>query len=232
LVRRGHGDGCVERAAIAPLHGEVVNSWKEVMSQASALGLADRIVIAVKLKARAEALATYEGLARGAGDLAMDARAFAAAVKARNPLTRVFWVVGLASGALGFLGLWSFSVVMRVFSASADAAEAGVDQTTAALMGFLAVESGTVIFALVRGAVVAGKAALEALENFSNKQHPSSVLLQEVRPAEQRLFAVFQQRVPEPPISAGSLIGVAVGGVVAGLMFAAFVGVGPVQADV
>ncbi len=218
--------GVVERAAIASLHDEVVNSWRDVMNQASTLGLADRIVIAVKLKARADALATYEGLARGAGDLAMDARAFAAAVKAGNPLTKVFWVVGLASGVLGFLGLWSFSVVKRVFSSSPDAAQAGVEQTTAALMGFLAVASGTVIVALVRGAVIAGKAALEALDSFSNKQHPSAVLLREVRPGEERLFAVFQQRVPEPPISAGALIAVGFGGVVAGLIFAAFAGVG------
>jgi len=218
--------GVVERAAIASLHDEVVNSWRDVMNQASTLGLADRIVIAVKLKARADALATYEGLARGAGDLAMDARAFAAAVKAENPLTKVFWVVGLASGVLGFLGLWSFSVVKRVFSSSPDAAQAGVEQTTAALMGFLAVASGTVIVALVRGAVIAGKAALEALDSFSNKQHPSAVLLREVRPGEERLFAVFKQRVPEPPIRAGALIAVGFGGVVAGLIFAAFAGVG------
>ena len=44
--------------------------------------------------------------------------------------------------------------------------------------------------------------------------------------AEERLFAVFQKRVPEPPISPVPLIVLAVGGLVAGIVFAALVGVG------
>jgi hypothetical protein len=216
----------VERAEIASLHDEVLTAWKEIVNQASTLGLADRIVIAVKLQARAEALATYEGLARGAGDLATDARAFAMAVKTQNPVVRVRWWLALAAGVLGFFGWWSFESLKKVVSPSVDAAQAGVEETTAALVGFLMVASGAVIVALVRGAVIAAQTAVEALNDFSNRQHPSGGMLQEVRPAEERLFGVFQQRVPEPPISAGPLIMLGIGGVVAGIVFAVMAGVG------
>jgi hypothetical protein len=207
----------VERAAIAPSHDEVVNAWKEIMDQASTLDLADRIVIAVKLTARADALATYEGLARDAGDLARDARAFARAVRMQNPLTTVFLAVGLASGVLGFFGLWSFSALKDSLLS-----DAGMAQTTAALIGVLTVASAAVVAGVVRGAVVAAQTAVEAVEIF---KHPSTVLLQEVRPAEERLFAIFEARVPEPSISASPLIVLGVGGFVAGLVVAALVGV-------
>src|SRR5215470_13207144 len=98
--------GAVGRAAIVGLHREVVDGWREIAGQASTLGLADRIVIGVTLKARAEALASCEELARDAGDLAGDARAFAAAVKTQNPLAGVFFGIGVAAGVLGFFGLW------------------------------------------------------------------------------------------------------------------------------
>ena len=206
----------VDRAAIAPSHDEVVTAWKEIMDQASDLDLADRIVIAVKLRARADTLATYEGLARDAGDLARDARAFAAAVRIQNPLTTVFLAVGIASGVLGFFGLWSFSAMRRTLFS-----ETGMAQTTLALIGVLTLASGAVVVGVVRGAVVAAQAAVEAAGNL---KHPSTVLLQEVRPAEDRLFAIFDQRVPEPPISAGPLVVLAVIGFVVGLVLAAFVG--------
>jgi hypothetical protein len=208
----------VERAAIAPSHDEVVNAWKEIMDQASTLDLADRIVIAVKLTARADALATYEGLARGAGDLARDARAFARAVRVQNPLTTVFVAVGLASGVLGFFGLWSFSALKDTLMS-----DAGMAQTTAALIGVLTVASAAVVAAVVRGAVVAAQTAVEAVEIF---KHPSTVLLQEVRPAEERLFAIFEERVPEPSISASPLFVLGAAGFVAGLVVAALMGVG------
>jgi hypothetical protein len=51
-------------------------------------------------------------------------------------------------------------------------------------------------------------------------------MLREVRPAEERLFAVFQKRVPEPPISTGPLVVLGVGGLIAGIVFAILVGVG------
>jgi hypothetical protein len=208
----------VDRAAIAPSHDEVVTAWREIMDQASDLDLADRIVIAVKLRARADALATYEGLARDAGDLARDARAFAAAVRIQNPLTTVFVAVGLASGVLGFFGLWSFSAARSTLFS-----DAGMAQTTAALIGVLTVASGAVVVGVVRGAIVAAQTAVEAVQIF---KHPSTVLLQEVRPAEDRLFAIFDQRVPEPAISATPLIVLGVAGFIAGLLVAAFAGVG------
>lgn len=218
--------GVVERAAIIGVHREVVDAWREIVGQASTLGLADRIAIGVKLKARADALATYEGLARDAGDLATDARAFATAVKTQNPLTAVFWGIGMAAGVLGFFGLWSFEALKRALSSSTDVAEAGMAQTTAALIGVLTIASGGVIVGVIRAAVAAAKAGLQALENVSAKEHPSAVLLREVRPAEERLFAVFRKRVPEPPISAAPLIVLAAGGLVAGVIFALLVGVG------
>jgi hypothetical protein len=208
----------VERAAIAPSHEEVVTAWKEIMDQATTLELADRIVIAVKLKARADALATYEGLARGAGDLARDARAFAAVVRIQNPLTKAFIAVGLASAVLGFFGLWSFSAARNmVFS------DEGMAQTTAAVIGVVTAASAAVVVGLVRGAVVAAQTAVAVAEN---PRHPSTMLLQEVRPAEERLFAIFEQRVPEPPISAGPLIVLGAAGLVIGFVLAAFLEVG------
>lgn len=206
----------VERAAIAPSHDEVVSAWKEILDQASTLDLADRIVIAVKLRARADALATYEGLARGAEDLARDAKAFAAVVRIQNPLAKVFVAAGLASAVLGFFGLWSFSAMRRTLFS-----ETGMAQTTLALIGVLTLASGAVVVGVIRGAVVAAQTAVEAVEIF---KHPSTVLLQEVRPAEDRLFAIFDQRVPEPPISAGPLVVVGVIGFVVGLVLAALVG--------
>jgi len=208
----------VDRAAIAPSHDEVVSAWREIMDQASTLDLADRIVIAVKLKARADALATYESLARDAGDLVRDARAFAAVVRIQNPLTKVFLAVGLASAVLGFFGLWSFSAARSTLFS-----ETGMAQTTAALIGVLTVASGAVVVGVVRGAVVAATTAVEAAENL---KHPSTVWLQEVRPAEERLFAIFEQRVPEPPISATPLIVLGAAGLVAGLVLAALLGMG------
>lgn len=216
----------VERAEIAGLHGGVVNAWKGIVSQASTLGLADRIVIAVKLKARAEALATYEGLVQDAGDLASDVRAFAVAVRTQNPLTKVFWGTGVAAGMLGFFGLWSFGALKEGLSTSVEATGVGTAQTTAALIGVLTVASAGVIVAVVRTAVVAAQAELQALEDLSVDEHPSAVLLREVRPAEERLFAVFRQQVPEPPISAGPLMVVGVAGLVAGIVVALLVGVG------
>ncbi|MFI6827614.1 hypothetical protein ACIBG5_10985 [Kribbella sp. NPDC050241] len=214
--------GVVERAAIAGLHAEVVNAWKGIVSEASTLGLADRIVISVKLKARADALAAYEGLVRDAGDLATDVRAFATAVKMQNPLTGVVWGTGLASGVLGFFGWWSFVALRTAWSDT----EGGMAQTTAAVIGVLTVASGVVIVAVVRAAVIAAQAALQTLDDFSAKEHPSAELLREVRPAEERLFAVFRQRVPEPPITAGPLIVLGVVGLLAGVLFAAMTGVG------
>ncbi len=208
----------VDRAAIAPSHDEVVSAWREIMDQASTLDLADRIVIAVKLKARADALATYEGLARDAGDLVRDARAFAAVVRIQNPLTKVFVAVGLASAVLGFFGLWSFSAARSTLFS-----ETGMAQTTAALIGVLTVASGAVVVGVVRGAVVAATTAVEVAENF---KHPSTVWLQEVRPAEERLFAIFEQRVPEPSISATPLIVLGAAGLLAGLVLAALLGMG------
>ncbi|TCO16625.1 hypothetical protein EV652_120119 [Kribbella steppae] len=208
----------VDRAAIAPSHDEVVTAWREILDQASTLDLADRIVIAVKLRARADVLATYEGLARDAGDLARDARAFAAVVRIQNPLTALFLAGGLASGVLGFFGLWSFSALKdTLFS------DAGMAQTTAALIGVLTVASAAVVVGVVRGAVVAAQTAVEAVQIF---KHPSTVLLQEVRPAEERLFAIFGQRVPEPTISTSPLVVLSVAGFVAGLVVAALMGVG------
>lgn len=214
--------GVVERAAIAGLHSEVVNAWKGIVSEASTLGLADRIVISEKLKARADALAADEGLVRDAGDLATDVRAFATAVRMQNPLTGVVWGTGLASGVLGFFGWWSFAALRVAWSDT----EGDMAQTTAALIGVLTVASGVVIVAVVRAAVIAARAALQTLEEFSAKEHPSAELLREVRPAEERLFAVFHQQVPEPPITAAPLIVLGVVGLLAGVLFAAMTGVG------
>lgn len=216
--------GVVERAAIIGVHREVVDAWREIVGLASTLGLADRIVIGVKLKARADALATYEGLVRDAGDLAGDARAFAAAVKTQNPLTAGFCGVGVAAGGLGFFGWWSFEALKGSFTA--DGGTAGMAQTTVALIGVLTVAAGAVIIGVVRAAVIAAHSGLQALEIFGVNEHPSVVMLREVRPAEERLFAIFQKRVPEPPISAGPLIVLGVGGLIAGIVFAMLVGVG------
>ena len=213
--------GVVERAAIVGLHREVVDGWREIAGQASTLGLADRIVIGVKLKARADALASYEGLARDAADLAGDARVFAKAVKTQNPLAGVFFGIGLAAGVLGFFGLWAIEVVKSALAAEPD--EVGTPQTTVALIGVLTVASGAVIMAVIRAAVIAAEAGLQVLG--SDVEHPSVVLLREVRPAEERLFAVFQQRVPEAPISAAPLVVVAVAGLVAGVVLAQLAGV-------
>jgi hypothetical protein len=208
----------VERAAIAPSHDEVVTAWKEILDLASTLDLADRIVIAVKLKARAEVLATYESLARGAEDLARDAREFAAVVRGQNPLAKVFLAVGVASGVLGFFGLWSFSALRATLFA-----DAAMLQTTAALIGVLTIASGTVVVCVVRGAVVAAQTAVEVVDNV---KHPCTVLLREVRPAEERLFAIFDQRVPEPPITATPLIVLATAALLAGVLLAGLGGVG------
>ncbi|GAB2677452.1 hypothetical protein [Kribbella swartbergensis] len=208
--------GVVERAVIAPSHDEVVNAWKEIMDQASTLDLADRIVIAVKLRARADALAAYEGLARDAGDLARDARAFAVAVRMQNPLAKVFLAVGFASAGFGFFGLWSLTALKNTLLS-----DAAMAQTTAALIAVLTGASGAVIAGVLRGAVVAARAAVE--EHVS---HPSTVLLAEVRPAEERLFAIFGKPVPDPRVTAGPLIVLGVAGVVAGLAAAALVGAG------
>ena len=216
--------GVVERAAIIGVHREVVDAWREIVGLASTLGLADRMVIGVKLKARAEALAAYEGLVRDAGDLAGDARAFAAAVKTQNPLAAVCCGVGVAAGVLGFFGWWSVEALKHAFTSDAEAP--GMAQTTVALLGVLTVAAGAVIIGVVRAAVIAAQVALQAREIFGVNEHPAAVLLREVRPAEERLFAVFQQRVPEPPISAGPLIVLAVGGLVAGIVVAALAGVG------
>jgi len=201
-----------------------VNAWKAIVSEASTLWLADRIVISVKVKARADALATYEGLVRDAGDLATDVRAFATAVRMQNPLIGVVWGTGLAAGVLGFFGWWSFEAVRKALSPTVDVP--GMGQATAALIGVLTVASGIVIVAVVRAAVVAAQLAIQALQDFSATQHPAAQLLREVRPAEERLFAVFQQRVPEPPISAGPLIALGVVGLVGGIVVAALMGVG------
>ncbi|WP_405063976.1 hypothetical protein OG474_20645 [Kribbella sp. NBC_01505] len=215
--------GVVERAEVVRAHAEVVGAWREIVEQASDMGLADRIAIGVTLRARAEALAGFEGLARDAGDLATDARAFAAAVRAQNPLSGVMAGVGLAAGVLGFFGWWSFQALRTVF---APAAEVGMAQTTAALIGVVTVASGAVIVSVVRAALEAARAALESLESLGARSHPSAVLLREVRPAEERLFAVFRQQVPEPPISAGPLIVIGTVGVLAGAVCAALAGVG------
>ncbi|MFI5736262.1 hypothetical protein ACIA49_39475 [Kribbella sp. NPDC051587] len=188
------------------------------------MGLADRIVIGVTLRARAEALAGFEGLVRDAGDLARDARGFAAAVRAQNPLTGVVAGVGLAAGVLGFFGFWSVQALRKALAP--EAAEVGMAQTTAALIGVLTVASVVVIVAVVRAAVEAARAAVESLESVGARSHPSAVLLREVRPSEERLFGVFRQEVPEPPISAGPLIVVGSVGLVAGIVFAALAGVG------
>jgi hypothetical protein len=211
--------GVAERAAIIGVHREVVDAWNEILGQASTLGLADRIAIGVKLRARAEALAAYEGLVRDAGDLAGDARAFARAVRAQNPLTGVFWGIGVASGMLGFLGVW-------VVEAVRGSTEVGVPQTTAALVGVLMVASGAVIVGVVRAAVIAARGGLQTLESVSFERHPSVVLLREVRPAEERLFAIFRTEVPEPSISPLPLITLAVGGLLAGITAGALLGVG------
>ncbi|MEU4290017.1 hypothetical protein AB0E63_17490 [Kribbella sp. NPDC026596] len=216
--------GVVERATILGVHREVLDAWREIVGQAGTMGLADRIVIGVKLKARADALAAYEGLVRDAGDLAGDARAFAKAVRTQNPLTAVCCGVGVAAGGLGFFGWWSFQALQHAFTSDADVP--GMAQTTVALIGVLTVAAGAVIIGVVRAAVVAAQAGLQALEIFGVNEHPSAVMLREVRPAEERLFAVFQQRVPDPPISAVLLIVLAVGGLVAGIVVAALAGVG------
>jgi hypothetical protein len=213
--------GVVERAAIVGLHREVVDGWREIVGQANTLGLADRIVIGVKLKARAEALASYEGLARDAGDLAGDARAFAAAVKTQNPLAGVFVGIGVAAGVLGFFGLWSIEVVKSALAAEPD--EVSTPQTTVALIGVLTVASGAVIIGVVRAAVIAAQAGLQVLGN--DEEHPSVVMLREVRPTEERLFGAFQQRVPEAPISTAPLVVVAVAGLVAGVVIAQMAGI-------
>ncbi|MGW6283291.1 hypothetical protein [Kribbella sp. NPDC055071] len=208
--------GVVERAAIVEGHREVVDAWREIVSQAGTLGLADRIVIGVTLKARAEALAAYEGLVRDAGDLAGDARAFAAAVRTQNPLTAVCWSIGLAAGVLGFFGVWGFDVVKRVVSPSS---EVELAQTTVALVGVLIVAAGAVVVGVLRAAVSAGHAGLE-------NGLVSAVLLREVRPAEERLFAVFQRQVPEPAVSSVPLIVMGIGGLLAGIAVAVLAGVG------
>jgi hypothetical protein len=94
----------IDRSKLAPLHNDVLTSWRKIVVESKNLGLADRIVIALKLQKRAEALATYEGLALGAGDLATDSRAFAASVKEQSPLTWVLAVYGLVTAVLGFFG--------------------------------------------------------------------------------------------------------------------------------
>ncbi|MFI7068008.1 hypothetical protein ACIBL3_43945 [Kribbella sp. NPDC050124] len=208
----------VGRSAIAPAHDEVVSAWREILDLASTMDLADRIVIGVKLRARADTLAAQEELARGAEDLARDARAFAAAVRLQNPLTKVFLAVGIASGALGFFGLWSLSALKNTLFA-----DASMPQTTAALLGVLTVASGAVVVGVLRGAVVAAQTAVEVVENV---KHPCTVLLREVRPAEERLFALFNQRVPEPPITAGPLIVLGVVGLLNGILLATLLNVG------
>ena len=228
--------GVAERAEIVGLHREVVDAWKEIAGLASTLGLADRIVIGVKLTARAEALAAYEGLVRDAGDLAGDARAFAAAMKARNPLTNVFLGIGVAATGLGFFGAWSWrALIAPAESEVAQAAGAGLTQTGAALIGVLVIASGAVVIGMVRAAVIAGHAGLHALGNAELRidvqkgqpeEHPSVTLLREVREAEERLFGMFRQRVPEPPISAGPLIVVGAAGLLAGVVLATLAGVG------
>ena len=95
-----------------------------------------------------------------------------------------------------------------------------------ALIGVLTVAAGAVIIGVVRAALIAAHSGLQALEIFGVNEHPSVVMLREVRPAEERLFAIFQKRVPEPPISAGPLIVLGVGGLITGIVFAMLVGVG------
>ncbi|WP_165956498.1 hypothetical protein, partial [Kribbella antibiotica] len=128
-----------------------------------------------------------------------------------------------AAGVLGFFGLWSFQALRTALAP--EAAEVGMAQTTAALIGVLTVAAGGVIVAVVRAAVEAARAAVESLESFSARSHPSAVLLREVRPAEERLFGVFGRQVPEPRISAGPLILLGTLGLGAGVVFAALAGV-------
>ena len=216
--------GVVERAEICGLHREVVEAWKEIAGQASALGLADRIVIGVALQARAETLAAYEGLVRDAGDLVGDARAFAAVMRTRNPLVGVAMGVGIASGLLGFLGAWAMEALGPAEVGGSQTAlpmKAAIPQTTAALIIVLMIAAGAVIAAVVRATVVAGQVGLSAVGRAWDAKHPAAVLLREVRPVEERLFAVFQRRVPEAAIHAGPLIAVGVGGLMAGVVLAA-----------
>ncbi|MBB6566309.1 hypothetical protein HPO96_22535 [Kribbella sandramycini] len=184
------------------------------------MGLADRIVVGVTLRARAEALAAAEGLVADAPDLARDAREFAAVVRAQNPLGAVFTGVGVAAGVLGFFGMWSVQVLRGVLAPEA----VGVAETTIALIGVLTVAAAAVIVAVVRAAVEAARAAVEDVD--AAVAHPSAVLLREVRPAEERLFAVLRLPLPEPAISAGPLIALAGIGLAAGVACAALTGVG------
>lgn len=107
-----------------------------------------------------------------------------------------------------------------------ETAQTGAQTIGTAITGLLAVASGGVIWVLVRALAQAAQSAATALEDFSNKQHPSTVLLAEAAPAEKRLFGLFGREVPCYPISAGPLILFGLAFVAAGMLLAFFVGVG------
>ncbi|MEU4193316.1 hypothetical protein AB0E69_15570 [Kribbella sp. NPDC026611] len=190
--------GVVERAEISGLHREVLDGWKLVAGQASALGLADRVVIGVALKARAEALAACERVVRDAGDLAGDARAFAAAM--RSPLAGVAMGAGVAAGVLGFLGVWSAAVYGEL------------PPTTAALVGVLLVAAAGVVIAVARAMVIARWGMAE--------RSVSRGLLEEVRAAEEQLFGALEERVPEVVVPVSVVAAAGVCGLVIGALLA------------
>lgn len=213
------------RAQVEPLHEAVLKGWRDVVVASRAHGLADRVVVSVQLEKRARALATEERLA-AMTDLASQSDGFAVATKAQSPLSVVFAVIGLASTVLGFFGWWSWKTFQEVASPAMETAELGAQRTQAAVLGFLAVASGGVIAAIFRGAVRAAQSAAATLSEFSNRRHPSELLLGDVRSSEQQLFSMFDRPVPTVPLSAGPLIILATGSVLAGAVFAFLLGVG------
>ncbi|GAB2568897.1 hypothetical protein [Kribbella endophytica] len=216
----------VDRTAIESPHHQVMDLWKEIVLESRTLGFVDRIVIAIQLEARAKALAIHEGLARSAGDLATEARAFATATKEQSPLTTALWLYGIASSVLGAFGLWSTSKLWGLASGTIDAAQQGAAQSAAALTGALTLASGGVIYWVIRGTAMAVQAAAEALNDLATKEHPSALLLQKARSAEEQLFSIFQQRVPRPPISAGPVLAIGAICLILGVVVAALAGIG------
>lgn len=216
----------VTRVELKPIHDVVLGSWRELIIQSPSLGFADRIVIFVQLKFRAEKLSVLEGLAQDSEDLKRDTDAFVAAVNQQSPVATAVTIYSFVSGILGFFGLWSYSKISELAAPTIDAAQAGATQTAAAVTTLVAAASGGVLFVVARGVFMAAQAAVEALGKFSERDHPSAMQLRTVLPAESDLFSLFGRRVPSRPISAGPLILLGGACILAGVVIAFLVGVG------